>query len=197
VGGITMNIAGSNGLDQSIQYTMGLRVPRSMLGGAANDAIAGLVSKAGGAGINLAAAPEIPLAIQVGGTVTSPTVKVDVSSLASSVTKGVTEAVTTKASAEATRLVQEAEQRAASIRQDAQTLADKVKSEGYRQADSLVPKAGANPLIQAAAKPAADRLRKQADEKSAGIVRAANERADSLVSTARQQAAKGSAAKPQ
>jgi hypothetical protein len=197
VGGITMNIAGSNGLDQSIQYTMGLRVPRSMLGGAANDAIAGLVSKAGGAGINLAAAPEIPLAIQVGGTVTSPTVKVDVSSLASSVTKGVTEAVTTKASAEATRLVQEAEQRAASIRQDAQTLADKVKSEGYRQADSLVAKAGDNPLIQAAAKPAADRLRKQADEKSAGIVRAANQRADSLVSTARQQAEKGSAAKPQ
>jgi hypothetical protein len=194
--GITMNVAGSNGIDQSIQYTLGLHVPRSMLGGAANDAIAGLVSKAGGAGINLAAAPEIPLAIQVGGTVTSPAVKVDVGSLTSSVTKSVTEAVTTKMSAEATRMMQEAEQRAAAMRQEAQTLADKVKSEGYRQADSLVAKAGDNALVQLAAKPAADKLRKQADDKSAGIVRAANARADSLIAAARAQAEKGSAAKP-
>jgi F0F1-type ATP synthase membrane subunit b/b' len=112
------------------------------------------------------------------------------------VTKGVTAAVTTKASAEATRLVQEAEQRAAGIRKDAQTLADKVKAEGYRQADSLVAKAGGNPFVQAAAKPAAERLRKQADDKSAGIVSAANQRADSLVAAARRQAEKGSAAKP-
>ena len=194
--GITMNVAGSNGFDQSLLYTLGLRVPRSMLGGGANDAIAGLVSKAGGAGINLSAAPEIPLAIQVGGTVTSPTVKVDVSSVASSVTKSVTDAVTTKASGEASRLVQDAEQRAAGIRQDAQTLSDKVKTEGYRQADSLVAKAGGNPFVQAAAKPAADRLRKQTDEKAAGIVSAANQRADSLVATARRQAESGSAAKP-
>jgi hypothetical protein len=187
VGGVTMTVAGSNGFDQSLQYTLGLRVPRSMLGGA-NDALAGLESKAGSAGINLAAAPEIPLAVQIGGTVTSPSVKVDVSTVASSLTTGAKEAVTAKASAEATRLVQEAEQRAAGIRQDAQTLADKVKTEGYQQADSLVAKAGGNPLVQIAAKPAADRVRKQADEKAAGIVRAANQRADSLVAAARQKA---------
>ena len=92
--------------------------------------------------------------------------------------------------------VQEAEQRAASMRKDAQTLADKVTMEGYRQADSLVAKAGGNPFVQAAAKPAADRLRKQTDDKAAGIVRAANQRADSLVAAARRQAERSSAAKP-
>ena len=194
--GVTMNVAGSNGLDQSLLYTLGLRVPRALLGGAANDALTGLVSKAGGAGVNLAAAPEIPLAIQVGGTVTSPTVKVDVGTLTSSVTKNVTEAVTTKMSAEATRMVQEAEQRATAMRQEAQTLADKVKTEGYRQADSLVAKAGDNALVQMAAKPAAEKLRKQADDKSATIIRTANERADSLVAAARAQADKASATKP-
>ena len=56
-------------------------MPRSLLGGAANEAIAGLVSKAGGAGIDLNAAPEIPLGIQLGGTVTNPSVKADVSSV--------------------------------------------------------------------------------------------------------------------
>jgi nucleotide-binding universal stress UspA family protein len=189
VGAVAMTVAGSNGFDQSLQYTLALRVPRSMLGGA-NDALTSLVSKAGGAGINLAAAPEIPLAIQIGGKVTNPSVKIDVSTVVSSVTTGAKEAVATKVSAEATKLMQEAEQRAAGIRQEAQSLADKVKTEGNRQADSLVAKAEGNPLLQLAAKPAADRLRKQADDKAAGIVRAANERADSLVAAARQRTQK-------
>jgi len=92
--------------------------------------------------------------------------------------------------------VQDAEQRAAGIRKDAQALSDKVKTEGYRQADSLVAKAGGNPFVQAAAKPAADRLRKQTDDKAASIVSAANQRADSLVAAARRQAERGSASKP-
>src|SRR5262249_44291616 len=63
IGGTTVNVAGSNGLDQSMQYTLGLKVPRSMLGGGANEALAGLVSKAGQAGVNLRDASEIPLGI--------------------------------------------------------------------------------------------------------------------------------------
>jgi histone H3/H4 len=198
LGGTTMNVAGSNGLDQSLQYNLGLRVPRSMLGGAANQALAGLVSKAGQAGVDLNAAPEIALGIQLGGTVTSPSVKADVGSVASSVKEGVQQAVqqaaTQKVSAAATQLVQEAEQKAASIRQEAQSLADKVKREGYLQADSLTARA-TNPMLQLAAKPAADQLRKQADSKAADIVRSANQRADSLLAQARRQAGETSGAK--
>ena len=190
VAGITANIAGSNGLDQSLQYTLGLRVPRSLLGGAANQALAGLSSKASQAGIDLAAAPEIPLAVQVGGTVTSPTVKLDLASAGSSVKTAAQQAVTQQASAAATQLVADAQQRAAAIVQSAQTLADTVKQTGYRQADSLTAKAGDNPLMQVAAKAAADKVRKQSDDKAAAIVRAANQRADSMVASARAQAAK-------
>src|SRR5882724_6023714 len=185
LGGTTINVAGSNGFDQSLQYTLGLKVPRSMLGGGANQALAGLMSKAGQAGVNLDAAAEIPLGIQLGGTVTNPSVKADVGSVASSVTAGaeqaVQQAVTQKVDSAAMRVVQEAEQKAAAIRQEAQTLADKVKGEGYQQADSLTARAGSNPLPQAAAKPAADQLRKQADGKAADIMREASQRADSLV----------------
>jgi len=190
VAGITANVAGSNGLDQTLQYAVGLRVPRSMLGSAANQTMAGLASRAGQAGVNLAAAPEIPLAIRVGGTVTSPTVDVDVASVASSAKAAVQQAVTKRASAAATQLVQDAEQRAAVIKQQAQTLADSLKQSAYRQADSLTAKAGSNPLLQVAAKAAADKLRAQADDKSAAIVRAANQRADSLLASARAQANK-------
>jgi hypothetical protein len=194
LGQTTMRVSGSNGLDQSLRYTLGLRLPRSALGGAANQAIGGLLSKAGKAGVDLTAAPEIPLAIQVGGTVTSPTVSADVSSLASSVKAGAEqaarEAVTQKVDTAAARLVQEAEQRAAAIRQQAESLAASVKRQGYQQADALTAKA-TNPLLKAAAKPAADALRRQTDEKAAGIIREANQRADGLVAEARQQAGRG------
>ena len=191
LGGTTMNVAGSNGLDQSLQYTLGLKVPRSMLGGGANQAIGGLISKAGKAGIDLSAAPEVPLGIQLGGTVTSPTVNVDVGSLASSVTQGaeqaVKQAVTQKVDTAAARLVAEAEQKAAAIRQQAESLAANVKRTGYAQADSLVAKSN-GPSAQAAAGLAADRLRKQSDEKSASILHEADQKANALVAEARKQA---------
>ncbi len=192
LGPLTMNVAGSNGIDQSLAYNLGLKVPRSLLGGGANEAIAGLVSKAGQAGVNLNAAPEIPLAIQLGGTVTNPSVKADVGSLTSSVAQGaqqaVKQAVTEKVDSAAMKLVQAAEQQAAGIRAQAESLAAKVKQTGYQQADSLTAKAGDNPLVQAGSKLAADKLRQESDNKAAGIVSAASKRADSLVAAARRQA---------
>jgi hypothetical protein len=194
VGGMRMNVAGSNGIDQSLDYKLALKVPSSMLGGGASQALAGLASKAGQAGIDLSAAQEIPLGIQLTGSVTNPSVKADVGSVASATTKGAAEAVqhagTKKVSAEATRLVEQAEKQASDIRQQAQALADKVKREGYQQADSLTGRAGTNPLLQAAAKPAADQLRKQSDDKAAEIVNEASRRADSVVAEAKRQAGK-------
>lgn len=190
VAGIAATIAGSNGLDQSLQYTMNLHVPRSMLGGAANQALSGLASQAGKAGLNLSAAPEIPLAIQLGGTITNPTIKAGVGNAATSVAAAAQQAVTQQASAAATQLVDRAQQQAQVIKQNAQALADTVKAAGHAQADSLTAKAGNNPLMQVAAKAAADKLRKQSDDKAAAIVQAANQRADSLVASARAQAAK-------
>ena len=192
LGPTTMNVSGSNGLDQSLQYALRLRVPRSELGEAADEAVAGLLSRAGGAGIDLKAASEIELGIQLAGTVTNPSVKVDAASAVSSVKESVTQAVregaAKKLSAEATRLVQEAEQRASPMRQEAQTLAETVKREGYQQADALMERASSNPLLRAAAEPAADKLRSEADEKAAGIVREADQRANNLVAEARRQA---------
>jgi hypothetical protein len=165
-------------------------VPRSELGQAANQAVAGLVSRAGGAGIDLKAASEIELGIQLAGTVANPSVKIDAGSVVASAKEGVEQAVregaTQRLSAEATRLVQEAEQRASAIRQEAQTLAETVKRQGYQQADALTERAS-NPILRAAAQPAADKLREQADEKAAGIIREADQRADKVVAEARRQ----------
>src|SRR6202008_449313 len=116
----TLNVSGSNGFDQSMQYNLQLQVPRSELGGGANQAIGDIISKAGKGGLNLAAAPVIPLGIKLGGTITDPTVSADVGSLTSSVAQGaeqaVKQAVAAKVDSAALRLVADAEQKAAGIR---------------------------------------------------------------------------------
>ncbi|HEY7479536.1 MAG TPA: AsmA-like C-terminal region-containing protein [Gemmatimonadales bacterium] len=192
LGKTSVNVSGSNGLDQSLQYTLGLRVPRGELGEAANQAVSGLLAQAGRAGINLQAAPEVQLGIQLAGTVTNPAVKVDAASAVASVkeqaTDAVREAATQKLSAESARLVQEAEQQAAGIRKEAQGLAEKVKREGYGQADALMAKA-TNPMLKLAAEPAADKLRKEADAKAAAIISEADKRANGVVAEARKKAA--------
>lgn len=63
-----------------------------------------------------------------------------------------------------------------------------VKRAGYQQADSLTSKAGSNPLLQAGAQVAADKLRQESDDKAAGIIGEASRRADSVVAGARKQA---------
>ena len=191
IGQTSMRVSGSNGIDQSIDYDLSLKVPRALLGKDANQAISGLVSKAAGAGIDLDAAQEIALGIKLGGKVTSPSVSTDVESVAGSTVqaagKAVQEAAEQRASAEAAQLLADAEKQAASIRAEANSLAEKVKKEGYLQADSLVAKSQ-NPLAQAAAKLAADRLRKETDAKAAGIVKEGDTRANSLVAEAKKKA---------
>ncbi|HEX2224987.1 MAG TPA: hypothetical protein VHN15_12355, partial [Thermoanaerobaculia bacterium] len=149
---------------------------------------------AGRAGVDLNAAPAIPLDVQLGGTVTDPVVEVDVGSLASSVTQGaaaaVQEAAEEKVDSAAMRAVQEAERQAAAIRQEAESLAARVKLTGYKEADALTSKAGDNPLLQAGAKVAAGKLRQEVDAKAQSIIDQAGRRADSLVAAARRGASR-------
>jgi len=192
MGGLAMTVAGSNGVDQSLDYKLGLKVPKSLLGGEANQALAGIVSKASQAGINLSSAAAIPLDVQLGGKITDPVVKLDLGSPTTSVAAGaqqaVTEAVTQKVDSAALRAVAAAEKQAAAIKQEAESLAAKVKLTGYQQADGLVAEAGDNPLLQAGAKVAADKVRQETDDKAQGIIGEASRRADSLVAAARRQA---------
>jgi hypothetical protein len=189
LGGMTMNVAGSNGIDQSMEYTLKLQVPKSLLGGGANQAIASLASKTG---VDLSSAAAIPLAIQLGGKVTDPVVKADVGSLTSSVAQSAQQAVEKtveqKVDTVAMQVVREAERQAAAIRQEAESLAAKIKLAGNEQADALTQKAGSDPLAAAGAKLAADQLRAESDNKAKAIVGEASRRADSLIAAARRQA---------
>ncbi len=209
VGNSKMNVSGSNGIDRSINYVLGLEIPRADLGTEANRVITNLVSEAGRVGVDLQAADAVRLNVTVGGTITNPSIRTDFASVVTSARDQVErivrdevdrriddaerriaeerEAALQRARAEADRIMREAEQRAALIREEASNLAETVRKEGYAQADKLLEEA-TNPITRAAARPAADRLRKEADDRAAQIIREADRRAEQVMEEARKKA---------
>lgn len=109
---------------------------------------------------------------RIGGTVTNPTVKLDLR-----------QAIDTVVDKAALKLIAEAEKQATVIREQADSLAARVKREGYAQADSL--EAKATGVKKIAARIAANRLRKETDAKADALVREANTRSQKLVDDAR------------
>ena len=205
-----LQVAGSHGFDQSLQYTLGLRVARADLGAAANQAIASLISRAGRTGLNLQAADTVALGIKVGGTITSPTVQTNLADLVASTGQSVKQAAQQavaqqvdslkekadsaadearkKAQVQAEQMIAQAEQQAAAIRAEAQKLADTVRLEANTRADSLVART-TNPIAKAAAQAAANRMKKEASDRADAMIREADKRANDVVAEARKKAA--------
>jgi hypothetical protein len=206
VGELAATITGSNGIDQTLDYDVALAVPTSLLGAGASQAITSLASRAGRTGIDLGAAEVVSIAVDVTGTVTDPTVRPAFSGTAGSIRDGVKQAVQTevesrvaaveqrvdsaaeearrRATAEAERLVAQAEEGAAAVRLEADSVAARVRREGYEKADALVARA-TNPVARVAAQTGADRLRRETDAQAERIVREADARATALVEEAR------------
>ena len=208
-GGIDVRVAGSNGIDQSLDYTLGFAVPRAMLGAAATSAVTRLAAQAGKSGADLATGEVVQLGARVTGTVANPTVKANFVGMAASAREAVAgiareqvetrtaavrqtvdsaaEAARARARAEADRVIGEAERQAAAIRAEARVLAATVQREGKERADSLLAKA-TNPAARVATQLATDKLRREADQRAERLVREADIRADEIVARAKQQA---------
>ena len=210
IGDVAMTVAGSNGIDQTLDYNLALAVPTSLLGSSASQAISKLASSAGRAGIDLGSAAAVSIGVNVTGTVTDPNVRPSFNGTASSLKEGVQQAVETqvenrvadvkqrvdsakleaqrRAREQADQLVAKAEERAAAIRLGADSAAARVRREADVKANALVEKA-TNPALRIVAQSGADKLRREADEQANNIVREADQRATALVEEAKRQGA--------
>jgi hypothetical protein len=206
VAGLAMTVSGSNGIDQSIDYTLGIDVPRA---GFAEAALSGLASRAGPLGAGLAAVDPVRVGVRVTGNVSQPALSVGLGQTATSVGGAVsqaagdavqervdsvrqqidasTEEARRRARAQADSLVAGAERQADEIRAQAARAAAEIRSEGNRAADEVLSRAS-NPVARAAAQPVADRLRQEAEQRAAGVEREADERASALVAEAQARA---------
>jgi hypothetical protein len=80
VSNIDMEVGGTHGLDQTIDYAINMKVPRSMMGSAANSLINNLSAEAAKKGVPVNVGDVIPLTVHMGGTITNPTIKTDMAS---------------------------------------------------------------------------------------------------------------------
>ena len=141
MGDIKMNLAGSTGLDQTIDYTGKLTLPAKTTGGVLNN-----------------------LNLKIGGTFTSPKVSVDVEAAAK-------EAVTNVVNKEIQKLTgseninEEFEKQAAKLRDEAEKAGQKLVDEAKKQKENLVNKAN-NALTKLAAEKSGDALVKAAEQQS-------------------------------
>lgn len=83
VANVNMGIAGSHGIDQSLDYTLNLVLPRSMMGSQANSLINNLVTKAADKGIPVNVSDSVHLQVLLGGNIMKPTYKTDLQETAS------------------------------------------------------------------------------------------------------------------
>jgi len=202
VAGIGMNISGSNGIDQSLDYTLGLTLPTGALGDAATSVVSDLARRAGLPAPGSGAGESVRVAVRVGGTVTEPAIELSLGNPAASAGDAARQAAGAaieqrvdagrdearqRAQAQADSLVADAERRAEQIRAEAARLAAGVREEGNRAADEVLARAS-NPLARAAAEPVAARMRQEAEERASTIEREAAERADALVAETRARA---------
>jgi uncharacterized protein involved in outer membrane biogenesis len=209
LGDFGLAVAGSNGVDQSLDYQLTLAVPRALLGSGADEAVRALIAKAGQAGVDLEAADTISVAVGLTGTVTQPSLQTNFSGMASAagvqarqlVGQAVEERVTAaeervdstaqealgRARARADSIVQDAATKAEAIRAEARELADELRAEGDRRADQVLAEA-TTPVARVSARVVADRIREAADDQANALVTEADERADALLADARRRA---------
>jgi hypothetical protein len=76
---IDMEIGGKHGLDQSIDYVINMKVPRAKLGSKTNALVNNLVTQATSKGIPVKVSDIISFKVNMGGSITNPTVKTDLS----------------------------------------------------------------------------------------------------------------------
>ncbi len=165
LGETNINLSGTTGLDQSIDYSGKIKLPASL------GAVASMST----------------VDLKIGGTFTSPKVSLDTKSMA-------TQAATAAATAAVNELgkklgvdLSDAEAQKKALVDAAQKAGETIMAEAQKQADDLVAKAGSNPLAQAAAKAAADKVLKEARKKVDQKVAEATAQGNAIIDKAKQE----------
>ncbi|MDZ4844657.1 MAG: AsmA-like C-terminal region-containing protein [Chitinophagales bacterium] len=196
---IKMNVGGSHGIDNSVDYDVLMDVPKNLLGGAGN-LVNDLLAKNPIPGFSAGNLPDLTkFKVKVTNTLSDPklafsmvggsgiSVKEQMIENVKEQVQEIKEDVSAAAKAQADKIVAEAKKQAQVVRDEGKKLADKTKKEGYAAAKRLEDEAK-NPIAKAAAKPAAEKLRKEADNSANKINKEANDKANKIEQEAQKRA---------
>lgn len=201
IGRIDATISGHTSFEETIDYTMALKIPSDALGKEFNQFAAGLLSGANAfLGGSMSLGEFIRMNVRIHGDLYDPNISPQFAGMEGSVKDQVKDAITDKideeidkakekASEKAQELLEEAQKRADKLVADAQKAGQKLRDEAEKQAKKLEDDAK-NPLAKAGAKIAADKIRDEADKQANNLVKEARQQADNLMKAAREEASK-------
>lgn len=215
LGKFVSNISGSQGIDQSLNYKMDMTMPRTELGGQANQVINDLISQANSKGAKINAGENINVKAFIGGTVTNPKISLNLKDQATDVVNDIKdqakekikeefnkakEEAIKKAEAEREKLMKEAdikakqlidaaEKTSAQIKSKAKITANQIRNEARKKAADLKKKAN-NPISKRAAEEAGKKIISEADAKASKLESEANSKANQTVAKAKTNAKK-------
>lgn len=213
LGRSSATVSGNHGFDQSINYLMGISIPREEFGSAANQVLDNLVTSAADRGLDITPAETVNMAVAFTGTVSDPKINISLSDTADDTRQQVMDAiedqvrdvvdeargqveeavddtrdqVNEELEKRADQVVAEAERQAQNIRKEARNNAERIREEAREQAEKLENEAS-GPIAVAAARRAGEQLIKSADKRADELVEEADNRADQLVRVANQKA---------
>ncbi len=208
--GMGMTVSGSQRYDRTMDYDIQMRIPRSKLGGAANQVINNLVDKAASRGLDISPGENIPVGVDLTGTFSEPKVGLSFGRGEGEAGKDVKQQVREKveetvqqqkqqaekkareeASEKARQIIDQAQKKADRIIRQARQAAEKLREEADKRANQVEKEAeGKNLLVRKAAEESAKKIRQQADKKARQLIDEAESKADSLVAEARKEARK-------
>ncbi len=206
-------ISGTHSFDQTINYMMGLVIPRAEFGGAANQALDNLIGQAAGRGLNITPSENVNIGVGIAGTVTDPRISISLAETAGGLRDQVQDAiqdavrdvvdeirqevderiddaserVREELERRAQQVIAEAERQATNIRREAKNAADAIRSEARANAKRLEDEAS-GPIAKAAARRTGEELIRSADQRADNLEREADDRANRLVREANQRA---------
>ncbi|MDR2475939.1 MAG: AsmA family protein, partial [Bacteroidales bacterium] len=162
MGGLgNMNLSGTMGLDQTVDYVAKVDLPDSKISSYVKN-----------------------LSVKIKGTLTSPKIELDYGSVASQVVDNALSAVTGGAVENVAdvvnKAVEEAQKQADKLVAEAKTVGDKLVAEAQKQADELVAKTS-NPLAKVAAEKAGKALVDEARKKADNLNAEAKNQAQKLI----------------
>lgn len=139
LGNINMNLSGSTGLDQSIDYNAKIELPSNITGGYVNNVTA-----------------------QIGGSFTKPSIKLNTKEIATEAVKKVVEDKLTEITGK------DNSERIAALRKEADAAAEKLVQTAQNEGQKLIDKAS-RPLEKIAAQAAAKKLVSEAEKQAARL----------------------------
>jgi cell division septum initiation protein DivIVA len=203
IGNIELVMGGDQGLDQTMNYEMNMKIPRSDLGGTAQNAINQVTSLAASQGLNIDPGETIDVKFLVTGTFTDPKIKPvfgegldnmteevreQVQEIVEEKVEEVQEDIREDAAKEAEKILEEAQARADALKAEAKNAGEELIRLAEEEGQKRISDAGSNTLQKMAAETYARTLKSEAEKNAKLLEDEASKQADEIMHQAQEQA---------